>query len=109
MPPNGLELSRLAARATAHPLSRNSAGKAPSAFPHASQVSCRELFGGSAPPSAASPRLKNDLLIRREIGGAVQLVYADRPEYHENSHHNPWPDDSGWPDREEVKQPMEYD
>jgi hypothetical protein len=43
--PNDLELSCPAARASAHPLSRNLAGKSRSNFPHASRVSCSELLG----------------------------------------------------------------
>ena len=42
---NGLELSCPAARARAHPFSRIPAGKSHSTFPHASRVSCSELFG----------------------------------------------------------------
>jgi len=45
---NGLELSCPAAQATSSPFSRNSAGKSRSNFPHASRVSCSELFGGLA-------------------------------------------------------------
>jgi hypothetical protein len=44
--PNGLELSCPAARATAHPFSLILAGKPPPNFPHASRVSCSEVFGG---------------------------------------------------------------
>jgi len=46
MPPNGLELSCPAARATVHQFSRILAGKAPANFPHASRVSCSELLCG---------------------------------------------------------------
>ena len=45
-PPNGLELSCPAARATAHPFSRILAGEARSNFPSASRVSCSEVLGG---------------------------------------------------------------
>ena len=45
---NGLELSCPAARATAHPFSRNLASEARSNFPHASRVSCSELLGGAS-------------------------------------------------------------
>jgi hypothetical protein len=44
-PHNGLELSCPAARAMAHPFSRNLAGKTRPNFPHASRVSCSELLG----------------------------------------------------------------
>ena len=36
-----------AARAAAHSFSRNSAGKPPPNFPHASRVSCSELLDGA--------------------------------------------------------------
>jgi hypothetical protein len=55
MLPNGLELSCPAARATVHPFSRNSAGKSRSNLPHASRVSCSELFGGRQGHSQGEP------------------------------------------------------
>jgi len=45
VPPNGLELSCPAARATADSFSRILAGKALPKFPPASRVSCSELLG----------------------------------------------------------------
>ena len=53
--PNGLELSCLAARAPHHPFSRNSAGKSPPNFPHASRVSCSELLGSPEVPGERVP------------------------------------------------------
>jgi hypothetical protein len=53
VPPNGLELSCPAARASPHPFSRILAGQSPPNFPHASRVSCSELFGG---PCAGAAR-----------------------------------------------------
>jgi len=57
---NGLELSCPAARATVGAFSRNLAGKSRSNFPHASRVSCSELFGGSTGTSM-SPMLQRFL------------------------------------------------
>jgi hypothetical protein len=45
MAANGLELSCPAAQASPDPFSRILAGHSPSSFPHASRVSCSELFG----------------------------------------------------------------
>jgi hypothetical protein len=45
MAANGLELSCPAARASVASFSRILAGKSRSNFPHASRVSCSELFG----------------------------------------------------------------
>ena len=44
-PPNGLELSCPAARASLPPLYGNFAGNTSSNFPHASRVSCSEVLG----------------------------------------------------------------
>jgi len=46
-PPNGLELSCPAARATVHSFSRILTGQSPPNLPHASRVSCSELLGST--------------------------------------------------------------
>ena len=66
--PNGLELSCPAAQASAHPFSRNLAGKSRSNFPHASRVSCSELLGG---------HLGREVLLLGEIPSQGVVLEAD--------------------------------